>query len=129
MKNVNAIEATSLTDASMNLVLRHLGSFQDNDLKTLLSDYTEESVLITQEKTYKGPKEIETFFKELIVHFPRKNFRMNLDNLVSHGSLVYIVWHAKTPSLDVVVGSDTFLLKEGKISEQTFVGQLKFTKL
>jgi hypothetical protein len=39
---------------------------------------------------------------------------------------VYLVWKAKTPSLHVPMGSDTFIIKDGKISQQTFVGQLNF---
>jgi len=40
--------------------------------------------------------------------------------------MVYIVWHAKTPRLEVPIGSDTFVIKDGKIYQQTFVGQLNF---
>jgi hypothetical protein len=40
--------------------------------------------------------------------------------------LVFIVWHATTPSLEVALGTDTFLIKRGKINRQTFAGQMKF---
>jgi len=108
------------------VVMRHLNSFLDNNLDAVLSDYTSESVLITQSGTYSGPDEIRTFFIGLLIHFPQQKSNFALDKLVAERDLVYIVWHAKTPSVQVPLGSDTFLIKDGKISRQTFVGQLDF---
>jgi hypothetical protein len=50
------------------------------------------------------------------LHYPIK--------VIVNDGLAFITWHAKTPSLDVSLGSDTFIIKDGKISQQTFVGQL-----
>ena len=108
------------------IVMRHINSFLDNNLEALLSDYTNESVLITQAATYSGPKEISAFFVDLNMHFPKQQSNFVLDKVVVNDDLVYIVWHAKTPSLQVPIGSDTFILKDSKIYQQTFVGQLNF---
>ena len=97
------------------IVMRHINSFLDNNLEALLSDYTNESVLITQAATYSGPKEISTFFVGLNVHFPLQKSNFVLDKVVANDDLVYIVWHANTPSLQVPIGSDTFIIKDGKI--------------
>jgi predicted SnoaL-like aldol condensation-catalyzing enzyme len=122
----NGIKKSSLSDASENIVKRHLNSFLNNKLEVLMSDYTNESVLITQEGTYSGLEEIRHFFVGLSMHFPKQKSSIELDSLVAHNDLVYIVWHAKTPTLDVPIGSDTFIIKEGKIYRQTFAGQLNF---
>jgi ketosteroid isomerase-like protein len=113
-------------DTSTAIVKRHLNSFQQNDLEGVLSDYTSESVFITQEATYTGVDEIRGFFSELIVHFPAGKSEFALDKLTTVDNMVYIVWHAKTPSLTVPIGSDTFIVKDDKIHQQTFVGQLEF---
>jgi hypothetical protein len=47
--------------------------------------------------------------------------------MIIHGELVFIVWQATTPTLNVPLGSDTFAVKDGKIHRQTFVGQLQYT--
>lgn len=117
----------TLSDASKNIVERHLNSFVSNDLDGVMADYTEESVMITQDATYTGIEEIKAFFVELNVHFPKQKSSFELGNLVAKDDLVFIVWNAKTPSLHVPIGSDTFIIKDGKISQQTFVGQLNFT--
>lgn len=120
------IKQTILSDASKNIVMHHLESFQHNDLEAVLSDYTNESVLITLDATYTGTEEIRNFFTGLMLHFPKQKSSFELDKIVANGGLVYIVWHANTPSLDVPLGTDTFIIKEDKICQQTFAGQLKF---
>ena len=126
MKNADAAELITKSDASKNIILHHLSSFRDNDLQAVISDYTNESVLITEGGTYMGPEEIEGFFTDLMVHFPKQDSDFELDKLVAKDGMVYIIWHAKTPSLEVALGSDTFIVKDGKIFQQTFVGQMKF---
>jgi predicted SnoaL-like aldol condensation-catalyzing enzyme len=105
--------------------MRHLSSFQENNLQAVMSDYTNESVLITQDATYEGPDEIMAFFTSLIAQFPKQKSSFELDKIVVNGELVYIVWHGKTPSLDVPFATDTFIIKDGKIHQQTFAGQIR----
>jgi hypothetical protein len=124
-QHTNGIKIITLNDES-SVILHHLSSFQDNDLEAVISDYTNESVLITQDATYRGIEEIRGFFLSLVKHFPKQNSHFELDKLVVHDGLVFIVWHAKTPSLDVLLGTDTFIIKNNKIHQQTFAGQMKF---
>ena len=126
MKNAEEIKETTHSKDSRNIIMHHLASFQDNNLEAVITDYTNESVLITQEATYNGPAEIKEFFAALMIHFPKQRCSFELDKVVVNNELVYIVWHANTPSLEVPLGTDTFIIKEGKIYQQTFAGQLKF---
>jgi hypothetical protein len=112
-------------DAMRELLTHHLSSFQDNDLEALMSDYTMDSILITVDATYTGTAEIRAFFSALIPQFPKLNTRFDLDKMIVIDDLLFIVWHASTPTVKVSLGSDTFLVKEGKIHRQTFVGQLE----
>lgn len=111
-------------DITKGIISNHLQSFQNNDLKAVLSDYTEDSILMTQTKTYTGLKEIEAFFFGLLIHFPKGRSNFDLEQLFVSNELAYIVWKAKTPTLHVPIGTDTFFVKEGKIHQQTFAGQL-----
>ena len=111
---------------SENALLRHLNSFGNNDLEALMADYTEQSVLITHDQTYNGVGEIREFFTALMNHFPKNHSNFKLDKLVVREELVFIVWHATTPSLKVALGTDTFIVRDGKIHQQTFAGQLEF---
>jgi ketosteroid isomerase-like protein len=124
----NEIETKEITliDNTRDIITHHLSSFQENNLDAVVSDYTNESVLITQDATYKGPEEIRAFFVGLMRNFPKQKSSFELDKLVVNGDLAYIVWHARTPNLHVPLGSDTFIIKDGKIYQQTFVGQLNY---
>ncbi len=119
---------TILSEASGNILLHHLKSFQENDIEALMSDYTAKSVLITQDATYIGLEEIRTFFTNLIVYFPKQKSIIELDKMEAINNLLYIVWHAKTPTLVMPFGTDTFIIEHGKICQQTFAGQLTFNK-
>jgi len=118
---------TTVSSSSRKIIERHLSNFlQDNDLEAVVSDYTDESILITQDATYRGTQDIRAFFDGLIKHFPKQQSTFELDKLVVNDELAYIVWHADTPSLEVAYGTDTFVIKDGKIHQQTFAAQLEF---
>ncbi|MEP7109150.1 MAG: nuclear transport factor 2 family protein [Ferruginibacter sp.] len=114
------------SDVLTKLLVHHLDSFMQNDLQSLMSDYTNESVFITQDATYTGLNEIKEFFTNLLLHFPKQQSQFELAKMVVKDNLGFIVWHAATPSLVVPIGTDTFIIKDDKISHQTFAGQLNF---
>lgn len=120
------LKETSQSDVSTNLLMHHLNSFIENDLETLMLDYTDSSVFITQDATYSGISEIKEFFTNLMTHFPKQECKFELDKMVVKDELAFIVWHATTPTLIVPLGTDTFIIKNEKILQQTFAGQLNF---
>jgi ketosteroid isomerase-like protein len=126
MQPTTATASATIEECSRQIVLNHLSAFQAHELDALLSDYTIESVLITQEAIFVGQQEIKGFFETLILHFPKGHSNFILDKVVVNNELVYIVWHAQTPSLHVAQATDTFILKNGKIHQQTFAGQMTF---
>lgn len=126
--NPNKSKKLAKIDDLKNILLHHLKSFQENDIAVLLNDYTSKSVLITQDSTYIGKDEIKNFFTTLMVFFPKNRSYIFLDKMSIKDNLIYITWHAKTPSLEVIFGTDTFVIKDGKIYQQTFAGELKYTK-
>lgn len=125
MKNANATHAPVLNNSTKDVVMNHLNSFIANNLDAVISDYTSSSVLITQEATYTGPEEIRLFFAALMQHFPTGKSNFELDKLEVQEDMAFIIWHATTPSLEVLLGTDTFIIKAGKIQQQTFAGQIK----
>lgn len=127
MKNIQSPDnnpKTAQNDVSRNLLQRHLNSFKENNLEELIADFTNESVLITPDASFTGLEEIKGFFANLISFFPTHKSSFELDKTVIHDELIYIVWHGKTPSLEVLYATDTIIIKNGKIHRQTFAGQL-----
>jgi hypothetical protein len=117
--------STNLNDTSRDILQRHLSAFAENDLEAILADFTDESILITPDKSYTGLDEIKSFFADLVFHFPKQKSSFKIEKTVIEDELVYILWHGKTPSLEIPFATDTFIMKDGKIRRQTFAGQLK----
>lgn len=120
----NGSTAASLKQISYNVLQNHLNSFSDNDLEQLMTDYSDQSVLITKEASYKGLGQIKSYFSELITHFPKNQSTFELDKLVISEDLVFIIWHANSATVQVPFATDTLIIKEGKILKQTFAGQI-----
>ncbi len=96
----------------------HLQAFFQKSVDGVVQDYAEESVLIVPGGTLRGIAEIRRFFTEFIGSLPAgflESFKMLRQELA--GDLGYIVWEA---SPWVRLGTDTFLVRDGKITMQTF---------
>lgn len=107
------------------IVLHHLSSFLAADINEVMTDYTENSKLITPNDVLSGKKEIMQFLSKLATHFPVGASNVKLERLITDENLAYIIWNAKTPTLEVNLASDTFLIEDGKILKQTFVGNIE----
>ena len=110
------------SEKTKEVIEHHLSAFGQNDLQGVLSDYTDESIILTPDATIKGLAEIEPFFAGLFEGFPTDGTDFSLDKMTVENEIAYIIWHATTPSLDVPFGTDTFVVEDGKIVRQTFAG-------
>ena len=69
----------SIDEAVTKKVLdHHLQTFQQNDLDGVMEDYTEESVLITPDRTYKGLAEIRENFVAAYQALPTNGTTMTI---------------------------------------------------
>ena len=106
----------------------HLGAFAKGDLDEIMQDYTHSSVLIVPEVTLVGREAIrsafENFFNGL---FKPDTYALHLDRSEVVGDIAYIVWHSENTGANVTLGTDTFLIQEGKIVVQTFAGKVEST--
>jgi hypothetical protein len=100
----------------------HWMAFQNNDLEGTMEDYTEESVLITPNATFKGLDQIRENFVNAFKAFPKDSTTFNLNKLIVIKDVGYILWRAKTPTFDLTYATDTFIIREGKIIRQTYAG-------
>ena len=103
----------------------HLTGFALRDVNKIMFDYTEGSVLVTPEGVFRGLDEIETYYENLLPAFPSDGTLFNVDIQTVEQNVAYIVWHAETPALNVPLGTDTFIVEDGKIMRQTFVAQIQ----
>ena len=106
--------STQQTEAVLG---HHLESVVAKNIDAILSDYTDASVMFTPERSFRGLEELSEFFTgfvglltpEVLAKF--KMVRQDVD-----GEVAYIAW---TVGNIVPLGSDTLVVREGKIMVQT----------
>ena len=100
------------------VLAHHMESFAATDVDAIMSDFTEDSVLITVDQTLKGLAEIRTFFVGMIpVVTPEFLASFNMVKQEISGDVAYVNWNV--PGF-FALGTDTLVIKNGKISVQTF---------
>ena len=114
--------AKNTEEITREIVDHHWKTFRDNDLEGTLADYTDESVLITPNRIYKGMKEIRENFVSAFDVFPKNATTMQLNKSVVQRDVGYILWEANGPKVKLSFGTDTFVIKNGKIVSQTYAG-------
>lgn len=118
-------KAPKIDEAVTKQVLdHHIQTFQANDLEGVMADYTEESILITPDRTYKGLAEIRGNFEVAFGVLPTNGTTMTLTKTEVARDVAYMVWKATTPTLEFKYATDTFIILDGKIIAQTYAGDV-----
>ena len=103
---------------------RHLRSFAERDLKRILSDYAPGAVLFTSNGPLRGVEQIKPLFQALIAEFEKPGAVFTLKQQSIAGDFGYILWNAETADNVHELGTDTFVVRDGKIVAQSYTGKL-----
>jgi ketosteroid isomerase-like protein len=103
----------------------HLAAFANGDTEMALEDYTENSVLITAEGVVSGREALRATFANFFSGlFAPGSYDFTMDCIEVSGDVAFIAWHAKCADADVRLGTDTFVVRDGKIAVQTFAAMI-----
>ena len=98
-------------------LMHHLKAFGEG-VESILTDYTEESVVISPEGTYSGLTPIRGFYTAFLASLPEGLWdAFVMKRMEVAGEVAYILWEAKPW---IPMGTDTFVVRDGKIAVQTF---------
>ncbi len=110
--------------ASTQQVLdHHLQAFGAGDLDGILEDFTDGSIIITPDGVRRSRDEMSAFFSTLFADFAKPGMSFSMDQQVVDGEIAYIRWSAETADNVYELGTDTFLIRDGKIVTQTFAAK------
>ena len=109
---------------SHQLLRQHIEAMIRRDLEMIMDDYTEESVIITPDGQVSGMEAIRKMFKRFFSAIP-PHAELKIDRDYADGDYAFIVWHASSEFLDIPMGTDTFVIRDGKISFQTYAGLMQ----
>ena len=101
------------------VVRNHLQAFlEQKGIAAIVNDYDENARFYSEAKIYQGKQEIHGFFSNFINSLPAGAIdRFSLRSLQVDGNIAYITWSV---GADIPMGTDTFVVGNGKIVSQTF---------
>lgn len=108
--------------STIDVVNHHNLALNQGDLEETLLDYREDSFIMTPKGVISGLEAIREFFRDSITnHLPPESIITYLE-VSAQGKLAYTRWVATSPYVTYLMASDTFVIEEGKIIMQSFVG-------
>ncbi len=101
------------------VVRRHLQAFLERrGIDALLSDYAEDACFLSEDRAWCGKRAIGSFFEGFLAWLSPQAFgQFALRQLRVEGEMAYITWSAGP---DVPLGTDTFVVRQGRIVAQSF---------
>ena len=102
------------------IVEQHLRRFKQGDLAGILADYAPGAVFFTQEGMLRGVDQIRPLFQAMIAEFQKPSATFNIMHQSVEGDYAYILWTAETADNVYELGTDTFVVRDGKIVAQSF---------
>lgn len=112
------------TEKTLNVMNHHLHAFMTKQgADAIVSDYDEHAILYAPDCVYRGIDEIRHFFTTFLANLPEQAlelFRMRSQE--AYGEVGYIVWSVGEL---IPLGTDTFVIKGGKIVQQTYAAHIR----
>lgn len=107
-----------MTSAS-DIFTHHLEAFGAGDINDILTDYTEASVMMYGDRVWHGLAGARAFFEMWMDGLLPPGCRFDLIDQQASDDMVYITWTAESDDYVFDYGTDTFVMRDGKILRQT----------
>lgn len=109
-----------MAQSTEEVLNHHLQMFGAGDLAGTLEDYSSGSVIISPDgSVLRGLDQISGLFQAFFAEFAKPGASFSLNQQVVEGEIAYIAWSAETADNVYELGTDTFLIRDGKIVTQT----------
>ena len=106
-------------DTTRAVLKHHADSLMALDAEQIMADYSDDSTLMMPTGTVHGLKELQEAMGQMMPLFTPENLsKFKILRQDIRGEVAYIVWSMGDA---VPLGSDTFLIRDGKILTQTVV--------
>ena len=109
------------------VVRHHLQAFlEQQEIAAIVDDYDDDARFYSEANIYRGKQEIHGFFSAFIASLPAHAIdRFKLNSFLVDRDVAYITWCVGS---DIPLGTDTFVVKNGKIVAQTFANYAPATQ-
>ena len=110
--------------STQDVLDHHLKCFGQGDLEGILSDYAPGAVLFTPEGPLVGTNAIRPLFQVMFAEFGKPGAAFSMKQQSVQGDYAYILWTAETADNVYEMGTDTFVVRDGKIVAQSLAGKI-----
>ena len=109
-----------MTRSTQDVFNHHMEAFGAGDVDGILEDYAEDSVMISPDGTVlRGPEQIRPMVEQFIAEFGKPGASFDMGQTVIEGDVAYTTWTGETPDNVYELGSETYVISDGKIMAQT----------
>ena len=116
------LEQRNGVPTTQDVLTHHLNCI--GDVAGIMGDYTPDSRFFTPQGVLRGSEAIRGFFVRLFEEFVKPGMSFEMLRQEVDGDTAYIVWKAETADNRFELGTDTFIVQNGKIVTQTFAGKI-----
>ena len=116
------LEQKNGAPTTQEVLTHHLNCF--GDIAGTMADYSAESRLFTPGGLLRGSEAIRRFFVRLFEEFVKPGMSFEMLQQEVDGDTAYVVCKAETADNRFELGTDTFIVQNGKIVTQTFAGKI-----
>lgn len=102
----------------------HLQCFAAANLEETLADYADDSVLLTPDGAVRGLPAIRGYFEMAYAEFGREGTTFTMRQMLVEPECAFIVWDAETVDNTFESGTDTFVVRDGRIAVQTYAAKV-----
>ncbi len=113
------MSASAAESAAQQIVTHHLKVSGKGDVEAVAGDYADNAILILPDAVIRGKKAIRNTFAKLLAPGPSQLAPVVTEKRVFEENIGYIVWTQNAGKPGEVRGSDTFVVRNGKIVAQT----------
>jgi len=110
------------TEETKQVWEHHIQAWDNSDLEDIMSDYSEDSILILNNTLYKGIDQVACVYDSLFDIFANGNNIIAPETI--EGEAIYITWNYTPPNDHAYDGTDTFVVRNGIIEYQTIASRL-----
>jgi len=104
------------TRTAEEIFAHHGQALGAEDLEDIVSDYSEDAILIVHKEVFRGKDGARAVFTQLLQDVPQAQW--DLDT-VFVDDVLYLEWKARSSGRRVEDGIDTFVFRDGQIRVQT----------
>jgi ketosteroid isomerase-like protein len=101
-------------------------AFSAGSADEVIKDFAEDAVLIRADAVFRGSTAIHSAYSEMFAgRFKPGTYDFTLDAEQVVGDVAYISWRANSATEEIALGTDTFVVRDGRIIAQTYTALIK----